>query len=214
MARGVEQRLDYMEHHPPGRAGLCARTVWLSLDVPPLGASSASVAAGKVKHAGKLHTGHNPPRGAVVLWTGGSHGYGHAALSLGNHKILTTDPPGHSGGVGTQPLSMPETRWGLHYAGWTTWWGVDLPGATGGHAATQHESHHINDLKNLHFGSHHTHDVKVLQRILHVSPTGYYGPLTDHAVRADQRRHGWHPDPRGHSNVGPVQAHALGLRIG
>lgn len=209
MARSVEARIEYMRNHPPHRVGLCAKTVWLSLDVPPLGAASASIAAGKVRHAGKLHTSHTPPRGAVVLWTGGSHGYGHAALSLGHGKILTTDPPGHPGGVGVQPLNMPQVRWGLHYAGWTTWWGVQLPGGTSGHPSHDHHPHV--KLANLHYGEK-NNDVKQLQRALNVHPvSGYYGPKTDQAVRANQRSHGWHPDHRHHSSVGPVQARALRL---
>jgi hypothetical protein len=210
MARSVEDRIAFMRRNPPHRVGLCARTVWLSLDVPPLGAASASVAAGKVRHAGKMHTSHNPPRGAVVLWTGGSHGYGHAALALGNGKILTTDPPGHPGGVGETALSMPEIRWGLVWSGWTTWWGVDLPGAVNV-AAAAHDDHPSVVLANLHYGARNA-DVKALQRALRVSPvSGYYGNATDAAVRADQRRRGMHPDDKGHSFVGAVQARGLGL---
>jgi hypothetical protein len=210
MARSVEARIEHMRKHPPGRVGRCAETVWKSLDVPPLGAASASIAAGKVRHAGKLHTSHNPPRGAIVLWTGGSHGYGHAALSLGNGRILTTDPPGHAGGVGETSLNMPEVRWGHHYAGWTTWWGRELPGAAQGSPVNDHP--HVK-LANLHFGARNA-DVKMLQRALHVSPvSGFYGQATDRAVRAHQARQGWHPDAKGHSFVGAAQARALGLVV-
>jgi hypothetical protein len=210
MARSIEERIAYMKAHPPGRAGQCAATVWHSLGVPPLGAASASIAAGKVRHAGKLHTSHNPPRGAICLWTGGSHGYGHAALSLGGGRLLTTDPPGRSGGVGEVALNMPEVRWGHHWAGWTTWWGVDLPGAARGAAVNDHP--HVS-LSHLHFGARHA-DVKALQRALHVSPvSGFYGQATDRAVRAHQARMGWHPDPKGHSFVGRAQARALGLEV-
>ena len=211
-ARGVEERIAYMRAHPPGRVGRCAETVWKSLNVPPLGAASASIAAGKVRHAGKLHTSHNPPRGAICLWTGGSHGYGHAAISLGNGRLLTTDPPGHAGGVGETALNMPETRWGHHWAGWTTWWGVELPGAVRG-APNPDAGHASVMLSNLRYGLTND-DVKDLQRALRIHPVdGRYFGATDDAVRADQRRHGWNPDPRGHSNVGPQQARALGLVV-
>jgi hypothetical protein len=209
-ARSVEDRIAYMKAHPPGRVGRCAETVWHALNVPPIGASSASVAAGKVRHAGHLHTSYDAPRGAVCLWTGGSHGYGHAALSLGNGRLLTTDPPGHPGGVGETALNMPETRWGHHWAGWTTWWGVELPGAVHG-TPNPDNGHATVLLSNLRYGLTND-DVTDLQRALRVSPiNGHYGPETDLAVRADQRRHGWHPDAEGHSNVGPQQARALGL---
>lgn len=207
MARSVEGRLAYFRAHPPGRVGRCAESVWRALDVPKLGAASASIAAGKVRHAGKLHTGHNPPDGAIVLFTGGSHGYGHAMFAVGG-KALSTDPPGHPGGVGLVALNMPEVRWGHHWAGWTTWWGVDLPGAAHGAAVNDHP--HVK-LANLHYGARNA-DVKMLQRALHVSPvSGYYGDATDRAVRAHQARQGWHPDAKGHSFVGAQQAHALGL---
>lgn len=130
MSRSVEERIRYMRLHPPGRPGLCARTVWLSLGVPPLGAPSAAAAADKIKAAGHLHyhySGDGPPRGAVVLWRGGSHGFGHAALSLGGGRILTTDPPGHPGGVGETSITMPRQRWHHTYAGYTWWWGQELP---------------------------------------------------------------------------------------
>ena len=69
-----------------------------------------------------LNTNHrfpgdrNPPRGAPVFWTGGSHGYGHIALSLGGGKIRTTDVP--SGRVATVDLGYIERNWHERYAGW------------------------------------------------------------------------------------------------
>jgi cell wall-associated NlpC family hydrolase len=104
--------------------------VWQSLDVPALGVPDASHAASKVEAAGHLqyhYSGDGPPRGSIVYWKGGSHGYGHMALSLGGGRILTTDPPGHSGGVGETSVTMPRERWGLRYVGWSTWYGVELP---------------------------------------------------------------------------------------
>ncbi len=65
------------------------------------------------RHAGDRH----PPRGAMVYWTGGSHGYGHIAVSLGGGQIRSTDAGG-AGRVATVDLSWPEYKWGLTYAGW------------------------------------------------------------------------------------------------
>jgi hypothetical protein len=59
----------------------------------------------------------NVPRGAAVYWTGGSHGYGHIALSLGNGKVRSTDAGGR-GRVATVDLGWVERAWGLRYAGW------------------------------------------------------------------------------------------------
>jgi len=64
------------------------------------------------------HPGNrNPPRGAHVFWTGGSSGYGHVAMSLGNQKIRSTDAGGR-GRVATVDLGWVEANWGLQYAGW------------------------------------------------------------------------------------------------
>lgn len=69
------------------------------------------------------HTDRRPPRGAPVFWTGGSHGYGHIALSLGDRNrdgtflVRSTDVNGW-GGIGTVDLGWFERHWGLHYAGW------------------------------------------------------------------------------------------------
>ena len=59
----------------------------------------------------------NPPRGAHVFWTGGSHGYGHVAMSLGGGKVRSTDAGG-AGKVATVDLGWVESAWGLPYAGW------------------------------------------------------------------------------------------------
>lgn len=59
----------------------------------------------------------NPPRGSAVYWTGGSHGYGHIAISLGNGKVRSTDAGG-SGKVATVDLGWVQSHWGLPYAGW------------------------------------------------------------------------------------------------
>src|SRR5580765_8166140 len=65
------------------------------------------------RHPGDRH----PPRGAAVFWTGGSHGYGHIALSLGNGKIRSTDSGGR-GRVATVDLGWVERNWHHRYAGW------------------------------------------------------------------------------------------------
>ena len=63
-----------------------------------------------------------PPRGSFVFWSGGSHGHGHIAVSLGNGKIRTTDVP-RSGLVTTVDLEWIERNWHLRYAGWA--WDVN-----------------------------------------------------------------------------------------
>lgn len=127
MARTVDQRIAHMADRKnwPTAVGQCAHTVWMALGVPPLGAASASIALAKVRKAGHLRT-DKPRRGGVALWSGGSHGYGHAALLISADRILSTDYP-HAKDVGEAPLSMPAHSWGLTYEGWTDWWGTSLP---------------------------------------------------------------------------------------
>lgn len=75
----------------------------------------------------KRHTDRNPPRGTPVAWSGGSHGFGHRAMSLGNGKIRSTDAGG-SGHVATVDLGWVESTWGMHYLGWSeTITGIEIP---------------------------------------------------------------------------------------
>lgn len=69
----------------------------------------------------------NPPRGVPVAWSGGSRGFGHRAVSLGNGMIASTDANG-TGRVGIVPLSWVEKTWGMTYLGWTpTMSGISIP---------------------------------------------------------------------------------------
>jgi hypothetical protein len=69
-------------------------------------------------NARKRHTNGTPPAGAAVFWTGGSHGYGHVAVSAGDGKIWTTDIAG-PGKVSKEDLGIVKSKWGLRYVGWT-----------------------------------------------------------------------------------------------
>jgi len=53
----------------------------------------------------------------MVYWLGGSSGYGHIAVAVGNGKVRSTDAGG-SGKVATVDIGWPESHWGLPYAGW------------------------------------------------------------------------------------------------
>lgn len=85
---------------------------WLEIGPKEVSAAKAWYAADR-KHAGDK----KPPAGVPVFWTGGSQGYGHIALSLGNGMIRTTDRP--TGRVGTVELGYIQTYWGQKYMGWT-----------------------------------------------------------------------------------------------
>jgi hypothetical protein len=74
----------------------------------------------------------NPPRGAVVYWTGGSHGYGHIAISLGHHRVRSSDAGGE-GEVATVSIEHLSDEWHLRYAGWANSInGYTIPGVPAG----------------------------------------------------------------------------------
>lgn len=59
----------------------------------------------------------NPPRGALVFWSGGSQGYGHVGVANGRGKFWGVDLP-KSGHIGLVDIDEPARAWGLHYLGW------------------------------------------------------------------------------------------------
>jgi len=209
--RSVDERLDYMQAHPPNKKGMCARTSWLAIGgsngtVPAWGCPDANTVYDKVKKSGRWFTGI-PPKGALVLWKYGR--YGHAALSLGNGRLLTTDPVGRPGKVGEESLAHPH-RWGARASNriWTDQYnGVRFPVGV-----PKSDVKGTVRLASLKYGKT-NNSVKKLQKALGVKKTGYYGPLTDAAVRKHQRSLGWNPDKKGKSSVGPKQAKKLKLKV-
>ena len=80
---------------------------------------------------GRRPADRNPPRGAAVYWTGGSRGYGHIAISLGNGKVRSSDAGG-TGEVATVPIRHISAEWNLRYAGWANSInGYRIPGVRG-----------------------------------------------------------------------------------
>jgi hypothetical protein len=66
----------------------------------------------------------NPPRGVPVAWSGGSRGFGHRAVSLGNGKVRSTDMSDtggryQKGNVGTATIDQISNAMGIQYLGWT-----------------------------------------------------------------------------------------------
>ena len=58
------------------------------------------------------------PRGVPVFWTGGSHGFGHIALSRGDGTCWTTDFV-RAGEVDVARIDAIGPGWGLTLAGWS-----------------------------------------------------------------------------------------------
>jgi len=79
------------------------------------------------------HTDRNPPRGVPVAFSGGSHGFGHRAISLGGGKIRSTDMSDDGlryqpGNVGTTTIANIERQMNQKYTGWSeTITGLRIP---------------------------------------------------------------------------------------
>lgn len=114
MVRNAEETARSAEASTSNGVGMCLQWSRERATIPALHPDAATA----WKHAVHRHKkDRNPPRGAMVYWTGGSKGYGHIAVSLGNGKIRSSDAGG-SGKPATVALTWPEQRWGMPYAGW------------------------------------------------------------------------------------------------
>lgn len=83
----------------------------------------------KSEPSAKKHAGRDVPYGYPVAWSGGPHGYGHRAISLGGGLIRSTDAGGR-GRVATVDLGWVERNWNLKYLGWSeTMTGLTIPDA-------------------------------------------------------------------------------------
>lgn len=104
------------------QAGMCLYASNEMFGVTGVSCHDATLAwhRSKFKHSG------TPPKGAHVLWTGGSHGFGHSAVSAGGGWVYSTDIYGQ-GRYWKTTIQTINAAWGLErYAGWA----LDFCGAT------------------------------------------------------------------------------------
>lgn len=115
--------------------GMCARFTREQFGVPALGdfdgdgdADAVDMwQACKIRNEGDI----NPPAGVPVFWSGGRKGHGHAAVSLGDGLVRSTDAWA-AGLVGSVPLTEVTRRWGMPYLGWTEdLYGHEIPDPEG-----------------------------------------------------------------------------------
>lgn len=125
MVRTAEQTARAAERSGTNDPGYCLKWSRQQADIGPLYPDAATA----WRHARDRHQGdRNPPRGAMVYWLGGSNGYGHIAVSLGDGRVRSTDAGG-AGRVATVGVGWIGARWGLPYAGWAdNVNGVEIPG--------------------------------------------------------------------------------------
>ena len=176
--------------------------------------AAAAWAAACYRRPGDRH----PPRGAPVLYTGGSHGFGHIAMALGDGTVRSTDAGGR-GHVATVPLDWPERHWGLSYVGWA----ADLEGTVIPELLEIFHGHSWGQgavrVDKLHYGQEDSDSVRRLQHVLNTMTTdrphprlpvtGNYLEMTDATVRAWQDHIGADRDPERASCIRPDQARLL-----
>jgi len=113
---GPEEAIAWCRDHQTWQVGYCQQYVRTSFGVGSLYGSAAE-AWEHVNHKHRTENGNNCPRGVPVFWTGGSHGYGHVAVSTGNGYCWSTDAGG-PGQVAKVSINGLTSRWGLNFQGW------------------------------------------------------------------------------------------------
>lgn len=165
--------------------------------------------------------GHEmPSKGDLMMIMNG--GFGHIAVFTGNGWQAWSNDFGGRGKI----VLVADARVLVPWCGGLRWYVADAWWSPTNYRRT----HTVKPaptpapkptvaLANLRYGKTNG-DVMDLQRALNrhnLSPdlpvTGFYGPLTDAAVRKDQQVHSYGNDPAGKSNVGPKQAAHLGLKV-
>lgn len=68
-------------------------------------------------HKHPVSHGVNVPRGTPVYWTGGSHGFGHIAISIGGGLCLSTDWL-RAGRIDVARIDDITSHWGLNFEGY------------------------------------------------------------------------------------------------
>lgn len=108
-------------------AGMCLANTRYAFDIPALYPSATEAS----KHT-TLRDGHRPgtaPAGRPYFWTGGSHGFGHVAITDGytklgrNLRVWTVDWPNpvtgsRDGKWRRVRVDTITKRWGLQPVGW------------------------------------------------------------------------------------------------
>lgn len=106
------------QHGPAYRVGSCKLAVREAYEVRVSHSGSAHAAWTQAAHKHRLSDPGRAPKGAPVFWSGGTHGYGHVAVSAGDGRIWSTDIE-RLGYFDLVPASAPATQWGLVPLGWT-----------------------------------------------------------------------------------------------
>lgn len=155
--------------------------------------------------------GAQVPRGVPVFWLGGSKGYGHVALSLGNGLCRSTDWPSR-GLVGNVAIDTLTSRWGLRLVGWTE----DMNNVRVWSAPTTSAKDGIVSLHRVQPGKKNKDILEVQRALVRRNidcPThSYYGVRMKAAVRQWQLRLGYRGDDAD-GVIGRTSLERLNLRV-
>lgn len=106
--------------HGDGQLGHCLLNVVDAFDAPHgvADAYHSWIAAGGSNGPNTHTNAGDPPVNVPIYWSGGSHGYGHIAISDGKGYCWSTDLPTH-GKFTRVKISTIRAKWGLTYLGWS-----------------------------------------------------------------------------------------------
>lgn len=123
--RTCAQAVAWAEHHITKKKnnsyiGMCDHIVGLAYGHSASGHASAHQhwldTPSRYKHSGRAI-----PAGGLAFFSGGSHGYGHVAISAGDGRLISNDING-AGTYTYTTISQIESKWGEKYVGWTNPW--------------------------------------------------------------------------------------------
>lgn len=107
-------------HGPRFRPYYCKRECREAYGITQSHSDDAAEAWAEAKHKHPTDDPMAAPRGALLFWTGGSHGYGHVAIAAGNGMMWSTDIK-RLGYFDLAPITDVRRKWGpsLTFVGWT-----------------------------------------------------------------------------------------------
>lgn len=118
MPRAVEQAITYCASHLKTEPDGCQKECRVAYGVASDGTPSAAADWVRSQHKHRTDDPKAIPRGALVRWTGGSHGYGHVAIATGDGRCWSTDIITR-GRRSLVDIDLIRQKWGLTLVGWT-----------------------------------------------------------------------------------------------
>jgi len=188
------QAIAFARSHRTNEVGFCLRYVRTAYDVEAkfLTAADAWLGASS-KHP--VAKGMLVPRGAPVLWTGGSKGAGHVAIGTGNGSCWSSDAGG-PGIVAKVNIDELTDRFNIDFQGWVE----DLNGVKVFDAGQARRPEGAPKIRLRQVQPDPREDVRKVQEALkrklphvakHLVVDGFFGAETQDAYEAWQRRCGF-----------------------